>query len=510
MPYNVTATYTTEAAKLQGTYPVDMYVLNASLSGWEPLYYANINQDIVGFSLNATGDLTNNATIYSGLPIERGDINSNTSGEIGELTISVPNTNRVIESIIQNRKYLRGRDIHIVSGFARHLPGGGNGGIVDDESGVSWGPTVHGLSLADGSAFLKVTGLDLSQYANKNYKITLTDSAGKKVTGYIGAVDAVETLSGTELLNNPGFETLTSGTDDDGTSDNFANWLETNDDANGEKVEATATAHGGSRAVKLTKGTATTAGIRLTGSATAGKLYKLTFWTRGSSGVAGRFRIYDTTTTIVAATSTGVTSDVYTQVTRYVTASAGAIYVGIHFYAGATTGNVAYFDDVSIQEVTHVGATGVHIISTAGGITRNWTSIESGFNYNDSSYTFDITYNIGYVLADKYLGITPDKNAFLKEKMYIDSVTSNEQAVTFNCKSKFNIKNIVVPKRAYYKECTWAIAGDYLGSSCDPQETINTASYPTCDGTLDNCRKRHNSPRFGGFPSIPRRGIIII
>jgi hypothetical protein len=99
MPYNVTATYTKEAAKLEGTYPVDMYVLNASLSGWEPLYYVNLNQDIIGFSLNASGNITNNATVYTGLPIERGDLGTNTSGEIGEVSITIPNTIELLNQL---------------------------------------------------------------------------------------------------------------------------------------------------------------------------------------------------------------------------------------------------------------------------------------------------------------------------------------------------------------------------------------------------------------------------
>ena len=237
MTYNVTATYTTEAAKREGAHPIDMYVVNASLSGWEPLYYANVNQDIYGFTLNSTSNLTNTETLYSGLPISRSDIDTNVAGEIGEISVTVPNADRVMESVIQGRQYLRGRDIHVISGFAKHLP---------------------------------------------------------------------------------------------------------------------------------------------------------------------------------------------------------------------------------------------------SGVTAN------------------------------HIGTSPDRHAFMKEKMYIDSVTSNEQVVVFTCRSKFNIKNVVLPKRSFYKECTWAIMGNYLGSECDPQDTINTASYPTCDGTLDNCRQRHNSGRFGGFPSIPRRGIVLV
>jgi lambda family phage minor tail protein L len=237
MAYTVTATYATEAAKLRGSYPVDMYVLNASLSGWEPLYYVNLNQDVYGYSMSSAGVLQAAEVVYTGLPIERGDVSTNTQGEIGEISISLPNTDRVIESIVQSRKYLRGRDVYFLSCFARHLP-------------------------------------------------------------------------------------------------------------------------------------------------------------------------------------VGVTS--------------------------------------------------------------------------------------------KHIGVAEDKNSVLKEKMGIDSVTSNEKAITFNCKSKFNIKNVVLPRRTYYKECTWVYMGKYAATECNPQSTVNTASYPTCDGSLDNCRQRKNSARFGGFPSVPRKGFIIV
>jgi len=235
--YDVSATFHKRQVLIEGNHPIDLYCVNASLSGYEPLYYANINQDIYGFSVNATGEITSNATIYTGLPIKRGEIGSNNTGEIGELTLSIPNTDRLIESIIQNKQYLRGREIYAMSLFAYNLP------------------------------------------------------------------------------------------------------------------------------------------------------------------------------------------------------------------SGAT---------------------------------------------------------------EKHLGTEPDKNAIMKEKMYIDAVSSNEQAVTFSCKSKFTIKKIVIPRRKYMRECFWALDDKYAATECDPQNIVNTASYPTCDGTLENCRKRGNDARYGGFTSIPRNAYIIL
>ena len=330
MPYNVTATYTKEAAKLEGTYPVDMYVLNASLSGWEPLYYVNLNQDIIGFSLNASGNITNNATVYTGLPIERGDLGTNTSGEIGEVSITIPNTNRVIESIIQNRKYLRGRDVHIVSGFARHLPASGT---LEDETGASWGPTVHGLSLADGSAFLKVSGVDLSPYANKNYKITLTDSVGKKAVGYIGAVDAAETL-GSELQTNGDF------------ASNINGWVgyagydyETLEWDGVGKLHAVNSAGAGYRSGPVF-------------SVTAGKLYKVLFTLALASGTLPKWCLASSTAGTQLVSSY---KDTVNGANAYDVVPTSTSAVARFFIYNTQTADYT-LDDVSVQEVTQPGA----------------------------------------------------------------------------------------------------------------------------------------------------------
>ena len=55
MSYNVNASVSQEQAKISGTFPIDMYVINASQSGTDYLYYANLNQDVYGYALNATG-----------------------------------------------------------------------------------------------------------------------------------------------------------------------------------------------------------------------------------------------------------------------------------------------------------------------------------------------------------------------------------------------------------------------------------------------------------------------
>jgi len=237
MPYNVTATYLQEARKTDSITPLNMYVLNASYSGTEYLYYCNYNQDVYGYTVDSNGDLTAVEQLYTAIPIKQGNITTNSSGEDMTVGISVPNTDRVIESYIQSANYLRGNRVYILNCFAKHLP----------------------------------------------------------------------------------------------------------------------------------------------------------------------------------------------------------------------TGSTAH-----------------------------------------------------------HIGTTPNRFAVIKEMLLVDSVSSNEEVVTFNCKPKMSVKGVQLPRRKYTRECWWAMDGDYAGSICNPAGTLNTASYPTCGGTIASCLERHNTNRFGGFPSIPRKGFQVV
>jgi len=237
MSYSMNATFTKEQTKLEQTRLVEMYVVNASLTGSEYMYFVNNNQDVYGYSLNASGNIAATEQIYTGVLIQREALTNNISGQIPSFSVSIPNTDRVLESVIQERDYLRGRDLHVITGFAKHLP----------------------------------------------------------------------------------------------------------------------------------------------------------------------------------------------------------------------TGSTAY-----------------------------------------------------------HIGENPDHYAFIKEKVFIDSTSSDETAVSFACRPKFDIKSAVIPRRKYSTKCAWAMMGDYLGEYCDPQHQINASTFPTCDGTLDSCKGRNNESRYGGFVSVPSRGIVIL
>jgi len=237
MSYDVNATFSSEQTKLDNTFPVMMVCLNASNSGWTPLYYVNVNQDLMGYELNATGDVTGTEVLYTGLPLNFGSFQSDIKSETPGFDVSIPNTDRVIESIVQSNNYLRGNEAYIILMYADHLP-------------------------------------------------------------------------------------------------------------------------------------------------------------------------------------SGVTAD--------------------------------------------------------------------------------------------YVGNNPDRYAYIKEKFYVDSCTSNQQVISFSLKNKLTIKNITVPRRLYSRECHWALVDRYTATECDPTSSVDTGTYPTCDGSLESCRLRENSARYGGFPSVPRSGIVIV
>jgi len=238
MSYDVTASFKSQTASIEGSWPLDFFVINASPTGVDYLYYVNHNGNVYGYDLNSAGNVTSDATLYTGLPSEHGGVTTNIEGEIPSIEITVPNIDRSVESLIQNNNYLRGRDVHIMTFFAKHLPSG-------------------------------VTPL------------------------HLGGTDA-------------------------------------------------------------------------------------------------------------------------------------------------------------------------------------------------------------------------DYRNHIKEKMYVDSVTTNENVVTFSCKPKFEIRNVTIPRRTFSRECYWAHEDRYLDTECDPGNTVDSVTYTTCGGTLASCRERLNASRFGGFPSVPSRGITII
>jgi len=166
---------------------------------------------------------------------------------------------------------------------------------------------------------------------------------------YVGGAWSTETpnpvTTCTTLLGNVGFETAGGG-----GADVFGSWTETA--GSGAIAIETGSVHGDTNAAKLTCGASDDTKIQQNFVSVVGTIYTLKYWTRGASAHAGRHQIYDVTNAadIVATATTGVTGDTYTQVT--VTFTATSVSTGVIFKPGATSGYIAYFDDITMTSTT--------------------------------------------------------------------------------------------------------------------------------------------------------------
>lgn len=87
-----------------------------------------------------------------------------------------------------------------------------------------------------------------------------------------------------------------------------------------------------------------------------------------------------------------------------------------------------------------------------------------------------------------------------EEYFTVKSTTVTESSVSFSLGNAYNTKSRR-PWRRYLKNtCPFKYKGLRCGCS---------SSYPSCDHTLTDCRKRENSKRFGGFPGIPQGGLYV-
>ncbi|MDP2651906.1 MAG: DUF2341 domain-containing protein, partial [bacterium] len=224
------------------------------------------------------------------------------------------------------------------------------------------------LSAIDGTAFVDFSAANtLTPYLGS--KIVITDSASKKLTGFIKAAGSGETY--TELASNGNFE----------TGNPPSGWT-----AMSSTLAASADANSGSQSIQVTL-TSTSGGFRQEGIGYQDSaLYN---WSvaikRGtdSSAVARLYLIYNNE--MVLSVNAPVSWTTYTG--HYIHRAAGAHYLMPYIYG--TNTKTTLYDDLSVKQVLTPSITGVTITSTSNGSTYNFASQESGFNYNDN-YTYSI------------------------------------------------------------------------------------------------------------------------
>ncbi len=258
-----------------------------------------------------------------------------------------------------------------------------SGKTLDDEQGA----TLVALSLEVGQSFLRADSLDLSTWAGTEgsdtpYMMTVTDSAGKFARAFVGAAGIILTVN--DLASNGGFEDPGGG-----GADIWDVWVETASD--GALANETSIKHAGNDSAKITAGASIDTRVGQTIATAVGKLHNLSLQSRGDGTYSGRFRVWDNSNSawITAMIDTGVTGTSFAGSEQIFAAPAGCTSIIVYLYCPATDTGIAYFDTVVVNEITAPGF-GLNAISALNGSTQTWQVIQSGFDYNDSSFTFEI------------------------------------------------------------------------------------------------------------------------
>lgn len=224
-----------------------------------------------------------------------------------------------------------------------------------------------------GNAFIQCSEVNLTNYIGG--KVILEDSTGKIVKGYIKEADEAESY-GSEIIIN-------------GTMEADSDWVNFNTPPIQER--SSEQAHGGTYSRKFTAnsqydGMMSAANFSLT----EGKLYMITNWLYGDGTNKVVFKLRRVSPSVSFHSPLTVDDSgyawpaVWTGEQWYVTILTTGTNYRIEIFTGTgVAAGVFYADDLSLKEVLHAGTDGVHIVSSLGGTTREFESIESGFDFND-------------------------------------------------------------------------------------------------------------------------------
>jgi hypothetical protein len=221
------------------------------------------------------------------------------------------------------------------------------------------------LSLVDGTAFVDFSAAGtLAPYLGG--RLTVTDSAGKKIVGYLKAAGAGETYA-------------TPAWADDCADDGTADWS-VNDCSIAFDTDHYVTTYA-----------AVTQHIYKSVTLGSGKLFLASVDVKNGTytGAGVTNQIQTGLGSSVLAVKTGTTGADYATLSGYVTPTNQGQVDVYSFMTGAGT---YLWKNYFIKQVLTPSVTGATIVSTRGGSVYNWESVEAGFNYNDASgYTYTIS-----------------------------------------------------------------------------------------------------------------------
>lgn len=245
---------------------------------------------------------------------------------------------------------------------------------LEDETGAT---SMRG-SFVDGQAWFHDAGGLIAAYADTGNLLKINDGSGNRGYGFIGEVGTGEAL-GAELLTNGNMETADPPSSWDGTNSTLDGVADERTGGAGvQSLEVTATANGGFGSQLLVT--------------VSGKLYKVDFWHKITAGDSCYVYIAETTGWTILKTSATYTNVAWENHSLYFTAETSESRISL---VSKTSGDIVYYDDVSIKEVTEPNANAVHIYKEHSLTTEGWRSLDSGIDYNvGASWDFDIYFNM--------------------------------------------------------------------------------------------------------------------
>ena len=95
-----------------------------------------------------------------------------------------------------------------------------------------------------------------------------------------------------------------------------------------------------------------------------------------------------------------------------------------------------------------------------------------------------------------------DPDAYMDDIFYVDQIEANQNDVKVTLSSKFDVLDIELPLERFSRtHCRYK---DFKGTRCG-----YSGEEDSCNRTWQKCKELENYKRFGGFPSIPSRRLII-
>ncbi|MFA5458053.1 MAG: hypothetical protein WC261_10525 [Synergistaceae bacterium] len=216
------------------------------------------------------------------------------------------------------------------------------------------------------NAFIEF-GVDLTSY-HGNHKIVVTDSAGKSASGFLHSVAPGGETLGANGLNNPTFDSNT----------NYWNM--------GLSTLASVAGGQSNNCLEVTRVSGTYQFARQATWATipansSHKLYKYGGYVKSGTSNNEAFQLgltyYRPGDPAILGTSSG---DWVAYSAYYTMGTPTYLFFDCNKYS--ETAGTMLFDEVFWKQVTDCAATGALIVSTLGGSTRSWTSVDTGFNPN--------------------------------------------------------------------------------------------------------------------------------